>query len=162
MNVSSISSGNNSYQASISSEYQQRRQDFKALQNALQQGDLSGAQSAFASLQSNISGLSKPQNSSSNANSQQNQAKQDFQALQTALQSGDLTSAQKAFATLQQDMKTARASRGHHHHRAGGASATNPESTTPTSTTPAASNPATEQVTEVSVSASISSINLTA
>ncbi len=87
--------------------FQQRAQSFRALDQALQSGDLAGAQKAFA-------GIQQPGTASKAPQGLQN----DFAALSSALQSGDLSAAQKAFATLQADAKTARAQ----HHKSGGAS----------------------------------------
>jgi DNA-binding FadR family transcriptional regulator len=95
----SINSANvsNAYQSSGPSNLQQRRQEFQALGQALQSGDLAGAQQAFAALNPNAS--SSTQSTQSNSNVSQ---------LAQALQSGDLAGAQKAFAAMR--------SHGHHHH----------------------------------------------
>jgi len=89
----------------------QRNQDFKALQSALQSGDLSGAQQAFSNFQQDAQSSSP-----AGKKTQNTQAVADFQSLQSALQSGDLNAAQKAFASWQHDLQSARQTHHHHHH----------------------------------------------
>lgn len=133
MNVSSVSQSQSTFDPSaMKAQFKQRRQDFQSLQDALQSGDLSAAQSAFAALQKDAP-AGKADKSKDNS-----PMSKDFQALQTALQSGNISDAQKAFATLQQDMKTARAAHHHHHHQASDSTQT-PAATDLTTTTPAAS-----------------------
>ena len=102
--------------------FQQRRQDFNQLAQALQSGDLSGAQKAFADLQS-----LQQNNSGTNPNSNGSPIQNDFAALGQALQSGNLSQAQSDFTQLQNDLQTAFQNqsgsqgtsgthRGHHHH----------------------------------------------
>ena len=80
----------------LQSFYQNRQSDLKQLGNALQSGDLSGAQQAFSALsalgQSGPFSNSEPFSKSSRA--------QAFDTLGQALQSGDLAGAQAAFAAL--------------------------------------------------------------
>ena len=80
-------------------KWQQQQQNFKSLTNALQSGDLAGAQQAFSSL----TGGSGTVNSNS-----------PLAQIGQALKSGDLAGAQKAMQQLQ-------ASRAGHHHHGGGA-----------------------------------------
>ena len=87
--------------------------DFQTLGQALQSGDLSGAQKAFAQLQQDMQAVQgnhhRRRHHKVSANEQgsgQNTLATDFQALGQALQSGDLSGAQKAFAQLQQDFQT--------------------------------------------------------
>ena len=84
------SSGASAQGASGASAWQQRRQDFHNLSQALQSGDLSGAQSAFAALSAGRS---------SQAASHPNSL---FSQLGQALQGGNLSAAQQAFAQIQQ------------------------------------------------------------
>ncbi len=80
----------------LQSFYQSRQTDLKQLGNALQSGDLNGAQQAYQSLA--VLGDSGPfANSEPFGNSTR---AQDFNALGEALQAGDLTRAQASFATL--------------------------------------------------------------
>src|SRR5713101_5823256 len=51
MTVSGVCASTNSYQATIQSNVKQRQQDFQSLADALQAGNLQGAQHAFAALQ---------------------------------------------------------------------------------------------------------------
>ena len=103
-----MSSTLNTYQPDVQSPWKNRAQDFKALQTALQAGDLSGAQQAFATLQ-------KDQPASSQAAQAANAPSQNSQG---ALTSGDVSGAQQAFAALKQDIQGAGRA-GHHHHRHG-------------------------------------------
>lgn len=90
-------------------------QDFKGLANALQSGDLAGAQSAFSTLQSDL------QNSQTKKSADlldpNSQLGKDFKAIQDALSSGDLKSAQDAFATLKQDFRGTHRAHGHRQNR---------------------------------------------
>jgi ribosomal protein S20 len=142
MNVSSVSASPspNPYTIDSTSGFKPQIQDFKALQSALQSGDLSGAQSAFASLQKAMQNKSQAAGAN-NPSSQNSQLGNDMQSLQSALQGGDLSAAQKAFASLQQDMKSASQAAGtgrahrHHHHQGGGVQAASSTSTTSTTGT---------------------------
>ncbi len=80
--------------------YQQRRQSFEALAQALQSNDLSAAQQAYASLVQHTPGGTIPPNSP-------------LAQIGQALQSNDLSAAQNAFATLQAGRHK------HHHHHQG-------------------------------------------
>ena len=113
MSISGVSANNGLYQTSMTSIISQRKQDFQNLASALQSGDLSGAQKAFAQLQQDGPNAGQTQNSQ-NPN-QGNGQNNPFQALASALQSGDLSGAQQAFSQLQQSMKS------HHHHHKHGA-----------------------------------------
>jgi len=96
------------------------RKGFQGLENALSNGDASGAQSALASLQQAIGSTQAPSSSIlGQLGSSSSPLGQDLQAVQSALGSNDIGSAQKAFAKLQQDVESARQSQGtqgHHHH----------------------------------------------
>jgi len=120
MSVSSISTPTTSPQQ-WQNVFQQQRQDFNQLAQALQSGDLEGAQKAFANLQS-----LQPSNGP-NSNSSANPIQNDFAALGQALSSGNLSQAQSDFSQLQSDLKSGfqnlpgtqaagGAHRGHHHH----------------------------------------------
>jgi outer membrane protein assembly factor BamD (BamD/ComL family) len=89
------------------------KQDFQQLASALQSGNLSGAQSAYANIQQLLQGsqgssASNTSSTSTGSNTLQN----DFLALGQALQSGDLSTAQNAFAQLQSDFQASRQSGG--------------------------------------------------
>jgi hypothetical protein len=94
MSTSAVS-GASIYQE-LQSFYQTRQSDVKQLGSALQSGDLSGAQTAFAEL--TALGQSGPfANSEPFAKSTRDQA---FNTIGQDLQAGDLAGAQAAFATL--------------------------------------------------------------
>jgi len=130
MSVTSI--GSNLYsqnlQSNLSDAFKQRKQDFTSLANALNSGNLQGAQQAFASLQQDMQTIRQGRESGhadqggdhrgggrSNVQGASSQRQQDFTALANALKSGNLQSAQQAFATLQQDMQAIRQDHRHHH-----------------------------------------------
>lgn len=104
------------YQPNLGGASNQRFQDFKALQTALQSGNVSDAQTAFASFQKDLQGATQGAGGSSSSNPQ-SQTATDIQALSDALKSGDITKAQQAFATVKQDLKAAHAHHGHGHHK---------------------------------------------
>ena len=103
---------------------QKFKQEFQQLGQDLQAGNLSAAQSDFATLQQTA-----PQNSAI-AGQNSNPLSQAFNQLATDLQSGNLTAAQSDFSTIRQDFQNQALQGGgghHHHHRAdsgGGSSAT--------------------------------------
>jgi hypothetical protein len=127
--TSGISLGSNLYQTGSQSTASQERQSFKQLANAIQSGDLSGAQQAFTTLQKLLQ--------TSQTGSQTSPIQSDFAALGQALSSGNLSTAQTDFSKLQTDLKAAAQSGGasgstqgvqtahrggHHHHHASSAS----------------------------------------
>jgi hypothetical protein len=93
--------------------FQEIKQDFQQLASALQSGNLSGAQSAYANIQQLLQGSqgSSATNTSSTSTGS-NTLQNDFLALGQALQSGDLSTAQSAFAQLQSDFQASRPSGG--------------------------------------------------
>jgi hypothetical protein len=133
MSISSISSATNPFLTSMQSGIKQRNSDFSALGQALNAGDLPGAQQAFSAFQSdqqNLFSIMQSQNSQqSNLQNSSNQQSNPLQALQQALSSGDLSGAQQAFAALQQTM-----AHGHHHHHHGGGVQNSTQSASLTST----------------------------
>lgn len=103
------------------SEIKQNSQDFKALKNALNASDLTGATQTFATLQQDIQKASSAAGGKSPFDPNSSIGK-DFQALGNALQSGDISAAKQAFATFNQDIKSAgHAARAQHIQTAGGA-----------------------------------------
>ncbi len=98
MSVSNISSSFSSYQAS---NHQHRPKEFDELSKALESGDVSAAQQAFAQIQQHAPGGA--QGSSTSCGSDGVIA--DISALGKALSSSDLTSAQSAFSQLQDDIQ---------------------------------------------------------
>jgi hypothetical protein len=114
MSSLSVNSLTNPYQTYLqSSSSQSRSNNFQSLANALQSGNLSGAQSAFSALEQSY----QSQNGQSSTSNQNSTINNDFQNLSSALNSGNLSSAQQAFAQLQKDMQSQQT--GHHHHHGG-------------------------------------------
>jgi hypothetical protein len=107
MSTAAVSS--NSLFQQLQSFYQQRQADLKQLGQALQSGDLAGAQQAFNALQT--LGQSGP---FANADPfRNNRREQDFAAVGQALQAGDLAGAQQAFAALQSTFHNQHSGREH-------------------------------------------------
>lgn len=136
MSISGIPSNSNAYSSSTNSR-NAFRTDFGALANALNAGDLSGAQAAFSALQSlqpgRFAAATTPSTATNGAQSA-NAASPigtDIGALAKALQSGDLSGAQAAFKKVQQDMSSAHRGHHHHHHKP----VASPDSTTSSSAT---------------------------
>jgi len=116
MSVSGIlSSNSNQYQLSASNLLQQELQQ---LGQTLQSGNLSAAQSDFATLQQ---AFSQPAATSGSTSSTSNPVAQAVTQLGSDLQSGNLSAAQKDYATMQQDLKGLAddqlSSHLHNHHR---------------------------------------------
>jgi outer membrane protein assembly factor BamD (BamD/ComL family) len=132
MTVSSISSQTDLYPTTGAQN--SFRKDFKALQSALQSGDLSSAQQAFTALQKDNPNFAQAM-SGSNSSSQTNPVSTAFQSLQSALQSGNLSGAQSAFTSLTQALQSTHKGHHHHHHHSAGtqASSASASSTTPSS-----------------------------
>lgn len=98
MSVSAISAGSN-YLARPDGI----RQDLQAVNQALQAGDLAGAQQAFANFKNDFKATHLP-NSQGHYRVPQ-QVREDLSAVDQALRAGDLAGAQQAFATFKSDMK---------------------------------------------------------
>ncbi len=88
------------------------RQQFLQLAKAINSGNLTAAQQAFAALSQTLGNSSSGGN---NANTPNDPVSQALAAIGQALQSGDIAGAQQALASLQQ----AQGARGHHHHHHG-------------------------------------------
>jgi hypothetical protein len=101
MSLAGVSSYVNPTPVNSPTFYSQRKSDAGQLQQALQSGDLAGAQSAYnalASLQSSTGSGPFPNNKVLSG---------DFNALGDALQAGNLSAAQQIGAKLRQDIRTA-------------------------------------------------------
>ena len=101
----------------VANKMQQVKSEFQQLGQDLQSGNLSAAQSDFATLTQltpNLSSTSSTTSATASTNS--SPIAQAFAQLAQDLQSGNLSAAQKDFATIQQDMQSASAVHGHHHH----------------------------------------------
>jgi hypothetical protein len=117
MSIDAISASTNSNQTNdMQANLLQMRKYFEQLGQALQSGDLSGAQSAFSSLQQILSSSSANQGQATQQTGQ-NTLTADMNALSQALKSGDMSKAQDAFTKLQQDMQAAQKGHHRHHHK---------------------------------------------
>jgi outer membrane protein assembly factor BamD (BamD/ComL family) len=120
MSVSGISSLYNTQ--SVQNIFQQFQQTFQQLGKDLQSGNLSAAQSDFATLQK-----LQPQTNSTSSSQSNNPIAQAFKQLSTDLQSGNLSAAQQDYTTIQQAFQSqatqSQATGGHHHHGGGGSGA---------------------------------------
>jgi hypothetical protein len=114
MSISAIlNSSSNQYQiGAASNPHQQKMQQ---LGQALQSGNLSAAQSDFATLRAAFSQPATATGSTSTG-STSNPVAQAFNQLSTDLRSGSLSSAQKDFSTLQQDLQNNLSTDHLHHH----------------------------------------------
>jgi hypothetical protein len=124
MSVSAISgSGLFDYSSqTVQNKTQQFQQEFQQLGQDLQSGNLSAAQTDFATLQQ----LAPQANPASTAQSS-NPIAQEFNQLSQDLQAGNLSAAQQDYATIQQDFQNQAAPvHHHHHHRGGGGGGANP------------------------------------
>jgi outer membrane protein assembly factor BamD (BamD/ComL family) len=118
MSVSGISSSNlfDFISQSVQTKAQQVQKEFQQLGQDLQSGNLSAAQSDFATLQQ-----SSPQANSTSSSQSSNPIAQAFNQLSQDLQSGNVSAAQQDYTTIQQDFQTQAAqAQGHHHHGGGG------------------------------------------
>jgi len=121
MSISGLS-GSNFFTASspsaLQQKFQQIRQEFQQLGQDLQSGNLSQAQSDFATLQQNLPG--QPQSAATTSQAT-NPLQQAVAQLAQDLKSGNLTAAQSDIATVQQDSQQLGSGQvGHHHHHHGG------------------------------------------
>jgi hypothetical protein len=114
MSVSGISSSSFYHTGSTTqNNLQQFQQLFQQLGQDLQSGNLSAAQSDFASLQK-----LGPQSNSTTATQSNSPVAQAFNQLSQDLQAGNLSAAQQDYATLQQALQ-AQAARVQHHRESG-------------------------------------------
>ncbi len=104
MTIGSISAASLSQYVLSSSSAAQMQQALQSLQNSLASGDLSGAKSAFQTVQKLNDGAAVASGSTGSSSSQ---LSTDLAVVGSALNSGDLSTAQSAFATVQSDLKNA-------------------------------------------------------
>ena len=111
----------------VNSKIQQMQQEFQQLGEDLQSGNLSSAQSDFATLTqldpNLVSTSSTASTASTTSSASSNPIEQAFTQLAQDLQSGNLSAAQQDYSTIQQDMQSATATHTHHHHLHSGGSA---------------------------------------
>jgi hypothetical protein len=155
ISISGVSSNSGLPQTDSQSSVSQLRQTFKQLASSLQSGDLSGAQKAFASLETLLqSNQSASQGSTGqSASTQKSPVQSDLAALGQALSSGDLSAAQGDFSKLQKDLQPAGQSggssqsvgsahrHGHHHHTEASDSDSTATTTDTTPSTTSANSP---------------------
>lgn len=118
MSLSGISSSLFSYESQNpqnQNKLQQFQQEFQQLGEDLQSGNLSAAQTDFATLQQMA-----PQGPSSTSSTSSNPLAQAFQQLGQDLQSGNLSAAQKDYANIRQDFQNQAVHSHHHHHHGSG------------------------------------------
>jgi len=108
MSTSSISIG-------MFSQLQQFQQEFQQLGKDLASGNISAAQSDFATLQKDM----PPTSSSASTAQSSNPIAQAFSQLSQDLQAGNLSAAQQDYANLQQDFQSHAPHWHHHHHKSG-------------------------------------------
>ncbi len=120
MSIAGIGSSDLYNSQSMQSQMQQMQQEFQQLGQDLQSGNLSAAQSDFATLTQLDPNLASTSSTSSTASATSpttsNPIEQEFAQLAQDLQSGNLSAAQQDYSTIQQDMQSAMAVHGHHHH----------------------------------------------
>jgi hypothetical protein len=105
MNASPVSAAANPLDPSLQSDLARRHQDFNALQNALQSGNISNAQSAFAAFLQDVQATASKAGPNSLFHPG-SQPSKDLDALGSALKSANLSGARTAFAALTQDIQT--------------------------------------------------------
>jgi len=139
MSIAGIATSNlfqNSIVQQTQNRFQQIQSQFQKLGQDLQSGNLTQAQSDFATLTQELPNHGQFANATASATSSANATAssnsnpvllQAFQSLGKDLQSGNLTAAQQDFATIQQSAQQAQASgqahHGHHHHHGNGSDA---------------------------------------
>ncbi len=116
MSISGISSSTNVYQDPMR-QIQSVKEDFSGLTTSLASGNLTAAQTAFATLMQDLGNSGAQSSQQTGAASQ---VSTDLNAVGTALNSGSLSNAQKAFATLMQDLQAGSLHHHHHHHHRSG------------------------------------------
>jgi DNA-binding FadR family transcriptional regulator len=104
MSIGAVSSSTSVYQPN--SQQNTMQQNFQALVQAIQSGNLSAAQQAYATLTQNA----QTQTANGSSNGQINPFQQALASIGSALQSGNISGAQTAMNGLLQSMKA------HHHH----------------------------------------------
>ena len=117
MNVNSICSCSNAQPSVRNDGFNQLFSDFKGIGSAIQSGDLTSAQNALSTFQTDLQN-NTGNNPLSRLFSKNSNLNDDLKSLSDALSSNDPAKAQDAFKTLIKDMQTAmRTMRSHGHHR---------------------------------------------
>jgi hypothetical protein len=122
MSVAGISSTSlfNYDAQNIQNQLQGFSQQFQKLGQDLQSGNLSAAQTDFATLPK-----AGPQATLTAAAQSNNPISQDFNQLSQDLKSGNISAAQQDYTKLQQGFQSQQATGGHHHHHHGGGGSAN-------------------------------------
>jgi hypothetical protein len=141
MTISAISS----FSASQVTNFQQYRQAFSQLTNALQSGDMTAAQNAYNTL------------SSSPMAQGNGPFAQALQQIGKDLQANDLSDAQNTLAQLQQQQQAHRGH--HHHHHHGGVSGSDPSNTAGTNANGTNSDDNSDGSTTVDITITVDSTN---
>jgi outer membrane protein assembly factor BamD (BamD/ComL family) len=139
MSIAGIAGNSSLFQNSVvqqtQNRFQQIQAQFQKLGQDLQSGNLTQAQSDFATLTEELPNGGKSSSTAISANSataSSNRVLQAFQALGQDLQSGNLTAAQQDFAAIQQSAQQSQASgqshHGHHDHHSDDGNSTSPTS----------------------------------
>jgi outer membrane protein assembly factor BamD (BamD/ComL family) len=140
MSIAGIAGSSSLFQNSVvqqtQNRFQQIQAQFQKLGQDLQSGNLTQAQSDFATLRQALPNGGKsastatPSTSATSTSSNSNLVLRAFQALGQDLQSGNLTAAQQDFAAIQQSAQQSQASdqsrHGHHPHHSADANTTSP------------------------------------
>jgi hypothetical protein len=95
MSISGISTSSAYDQTNLSALYHQRRRDFKAIEAAVQRGDLTGAQQAVTAWQKDVQAIQSARGESAGPGTYSpplSQFKTDVTALVDAIQGGDILS----------------------------------------------------------------------
>jgi hypothetical protein len=138
MSVSAISTSSAWQQVSSTNQGSPRGGAMKSLVDSIDNGDMTGAKSAFDALQKNRPGAGATSSAGTNATTGTSQRDQDIAALGKAIDSGDADAAKQALTKLRDDGKNAAgAAQGaqgtqgaHHHHHGHKAQAAGGSSTT--------------------------------
>ncbi len=104
MSISSVTASSASFTPPTSQQMSEFKNDFQQLAQAIQSGNLSSAQQAYATLSQFISQNPPP----GGANGQSNPFAQALSQIGSALQSGNLSGAQSALTSLQQTLQSNR------------------------------------------------------
>jgi hypothetical protein len=120
MSVSGICSNSNT-NSQINPQYRLTSGEFQQLGQDLASGNLSSAQSDFATLQQSLGATggatgSTTTASTASATSASNSLTQTLQQLSSDLQSGNISGAQKDYSTLQMSFRSPINGHGYHHH----------------------------------------------
>ena len=127
--MTTLSSVSDPFQAANFNAFVQFVNNFNAIGNALQAGNLSEAQAALGTFQRDLPGAVNSQASAQPFGGNAD-ANADFATLASALQSGDMPGAQQAFASLQDDLQGAHRGRNpRHYYRSATNSGSNPGAT---------------------------------